>query len=666
MKKMQIALTLAAFLAVTAQSPTATAALLSLADSPIFLLTSVEPNIMLTFDDSGSMSWGYAPDSLDDGVNFNPSTGTNNINLRSVYRGCSSRVNTIYYNPAVTYSPPVRDDGTSYPNASFTAAWMNGYNTTTGSAVNLNTSYRMTWTTNTSSTNSTGTSAGTIAACGTGTTSGQQAYYFVFDTTLAGTGSGALVCPNPADDRYDGCYRRVNVASTSAEAQNFANWYQYYRTRVLLAKTAAGRAFLNLSDNVRLGYQRLNTCNSAFGTAPSGTCPGTVVTKYDTTGRSTFFTWLYNSGAQSGTPLIPATVRAGTYLSTSNSHSPWAQDPGNSIGTEYSCRQNFHIAFTDGYWNSGGGVGGNRDNSSVTFPNHADTALYNPGTYNPAGLPATRRIYPDANSDFLADNAFYYWSRDARNDLDNDVPQYIVERTGTNDEQFYHPENDPATWQHLVNFTVGLGLPGILTYSADQTVDDYKSLLDGSKTWPTGSASFDGPHKTDDLWHAAVNSRGRYFSAANPNELVDAFTQVLNAISARNGSGAALAANAGSVGTNTQIYQARFNSSDWTGSLYAVSLDLDGNPVQPPLWDAAIKLSGDNSTAGQHFNTGREIITFHSGTRQGEPFRWGNISAAQQTELNKTPTGTADTEGPDRLNYLRGETVNEGTGNNYR
>jgi type IV pilus assembly protein PilY1 len=62
-------------------------------------------------------------------------------------------------------------------------------------------------------------------------------------------------------------------------------------------------------------------------------------------------------------------------------------------------------------------------------------------------------------------------------------------------------------------------------------------------------------------------------------------------------------------------------------------------------------------------------VLTHNGT-QGVPFRWANMTAAMQTELNKNGQGIADAAGSEqgqaRLEYLRGSAANEGTGNNYR
>ncbi len=119
------ALALAASLAL----PLASLAAITLATAPLANATtsSVLPNLMFMLDDSGSMDWDYMPD---DAKNFSGKYGFN-----------SSHCNGVYYNPNITYTPPVYSDGTSYPNSSFTNAWQDGYNQATGGTDNLNTTF---------------------------------------------------------------------------------------------------------------------------------------------------------------------------------------------------------------------------------------------------------------------------------------------------------------------------------------------------------------------------------------------------------------------------------------------------------------------------------------------------------------------------------------------
>ena len=120
------ALMLAASLALP---PAAQAASLTLATAPLATSTTstVLPNVMFMLDDSGSMDWDYMPD---DSKNFAGNYGFN-----------SAQCNGIAYNPNITYTPPLKSDGTSYSNSSFSSAWNNGYNPTGEGTVNLNTQF---------------------------------------------------------------------------------------------------------------------------------------------------------------------------------------------------------------------------------------------------------------------------------------------------------------------------------------------------------------------------------------------------------------------------------------------------------------------------------------------------------------------------------------------
>jgi len=584
---------------------------LNLSNVPLPLLNSVAPNIIFTVDDSGSMAWAYMPDGIS-GISGNA-------------RGCSSELNKIYYDPTRTYDPPVTESGTplNATPATFSAAYIDGFNTGTGT-VDLGTNYRPSW----SGLTSYGTCGQTVPSA---------AFYFTYSTA----------CGNP---NSDACYTKVTVTAASTEAQNFANWYSYYRNRNMLAKTAAGRAFSKVGTDVRLAYQRINSCTQLGVNPPSvAACTGSYVKQFTGANRSTFFTWLYSSGASGSTPLVQAFERAGAYVQTSNVNSPWAESPGVTIGTEHSCRQNFHIAFTDGLWNGGSSAFGNVDNTSVaSLPTYTGGTVTNPGSYTP-GSPSSRRIFADTNSGYLADVAFKYWIEDARPTLTNDVPQHITDTTGSNAEQFWNPRNDPAMWQHLVNFTVGMGIVGNRNFEGD-----YNSLLNGSLAW--------GNNVVDDLWHAAVNSRGQYFNATNASTLADSLSSIINDIGSRSGSGAGAAGNGAQLTTESQVFVSKYFTSGWAGQLLSYSINpTDGTVSATPNWDAAEKLRTQN------WDTGRKILTFNPVTNQGKPFRWSDLNPTQQGYLDINPaTLVNDGQGSARLEYLRGSSLNEGTGNDYR
>jgi Tfp pilus tip-associated adhesin PilY1 len=120
---LKLALTLSLALPLPSLATSVTLASSPLANSST---TTVSPNMMFMLDDSGSMAWDYMPD--------------NALNFSGYYGFESNHCNGVYYNPTITYTPPVTSTGVSYPNSAFTAAWNNGYNTGAGT-VNLNTQF---------------------------------------------------------------------------------------------------------------------------------------------------------------------------------------------------------------------------------------------------------------------------------------------------------------------------------------------------------------------------------------------------------------------------------------------------------------------------------------------------------------------------------------------
>ena len=46
--------------------------------------------------------------------------------------------------------------------------------------------------------------------------------------------------------------------STVAEKTNYANWYSYYRKRILMMKSASGRAFDTVDDKYRVGFSTIS------------------------------------------------------------------------------------------------------------------------------------------------------------------------------------------------------------------------------------------------------------------------------------------------------------------------------------------------------------------------------------------------------------------------
>ena len=122
---------------------------------------------------------------------------------------------------------------------------------------------------------------------------------------------------------------------------NFANWYSYYRTRMLMMKTATGHAFSGLNNTYRVGLMKI-----------SQTAPVVALETFEGAQRTNWYSQLYGTTVSGSTPLRRSLSDAGRYYA--------GKLTGYAAGTatdpiQYSCQQNFTILSTDGYWNAGDG-----------------------------------------------------------------------------------------------------------------------------------------------------------------------------------------------------------------------------------------------------------------------------------------------------------------------
>lgn len=217
-----------------------------------------------------------------------------------------------------------------------------------------------------------------------------------------------------------------------------------------------------------------------------------------------------------------------------------------------------------------------------------------------------------------------------------DVCRNNVSSSGTGSE------DDRANWQHMTTFTMGLGLSGTIPYSDTYKTDTsgaFQELRSGLRNWPIPSA--DDPTALDDLWHAAVNGRGQYFSASNPNAVVSGLTKALSGITARVASAAAAAtSNLEPVAGDNFAYTAKYVTQQWVGELEAKEIDLVSGEIKgAPVWSAQAKLDQKTSNACDT----RAIKLFRSGgTNNLVDFKWntdacdvsGNPAGAPVTTLN--------------------------------
>ncbi|MBA3625294.1 MAG: PQQ-binding-like beta-propeller repeat protein [Methylibium sp.] len=150
-------------------------------------------------------------------------------------------------------------------------------------------------------------------------------------------------------------------------------------------------------------------------------------------------------------------------------------------------------------------------------------------------------------------------------------------------------------------------MPGKLAYDPNyefQTSGDYFEIKNGTKAWPDPYASATGGERIDDLWHAAVNGRGRYYSADNPNSLATSLTGALNSIESSKGSGtSASASNLRPVAGDNAIFIASYYSGSWDGDVKAQTVNPTTGIIDSTvLWNARVQVTGQSpSTRNLYF-----------------------------------------------------------------
>jgi len=616
----------------TSLSAQAATEILYPSQKPLSLTEGVPPNLLVTLDDSGSMAWAYTPDAISE--------------KRETRAGRSNVYNANYYDPDTVYKTPkkityvggqIKVADYEYglgKDLYFTKAPRDGFSGSKSNDVNLDTNYLIQWGNN-SFKSGCNSNVATNNQCKT-------AHYFKYNQSAA--------CPAPPSvSGNDSCYTYVKV--TGAEQQrNFTIWYSFYRNRNLATRSAANLAFYTMPDNVRLTWGALTSCD--IGNNSGGTCYNNKMARFTGQHRVNFFKWLDTFGASGGTPLHAAMYRAGEFVKGETSDK--------SV-----CRANYHVLMTDGMWNGRKNDKEDADSTAKTLPDGTAYSGIKAPYWDGHDTANTKKT--------LADSAFYYWANDLRSDLDDKIAPYMPIKTGSPSDDYWDPRNNPATWQHMVNFTVGLGLSNSLTLTGAPNwktkdddgnpilsptfanIDELKGLGSNGLKWPAVTA--DSASTIYDLWHAAINSRGEFFSADSPDSLVQAFTQIIERISGRNTTGSSPAINSGVGDDGTgYAFQASYAADqNWAGNLIATKKSLtQGVVASEEIWNAQSLLNGKNESV-------RNIkIAKDSGLVD---FKWNNLTAAQKTALNRDHIlgDIVDSLGTKRLSFLRGDRTDETT-----
>lgn len=486
--------------------------------SPLIVSEPLPPNIVLMYDDSGSMGYNYLYDPLNTGNRtFQDALG-----------------NALYYDPRVEYNLPPKANGSLYPKPTFPKGFSDPFRSP-GTEHTIVNQWRY-----------------------SETQDDDRAFKYIHPVTK----QVHYVAEN-CSEFGSNCTTDANVQ------QNVANWYSYYRDRDLAAKSGIFSAFSDISPSFRVGFGSINNRGSSYITDNFDTSrrfqkEGKWLAGVERFGkqsevgsgvqREKFWGWLSDVRSSGSTPLRKSLKAVGEYYK--DEKQPWESgyDDGSTYSSEiYSCRPSFTILLSDGEWNSSDPGVGNADNGE-------------PKPFNGAG-----------QSDYLADVALHYWKTDLRSTMKNDVP--VTDR-------------DEANWQHMSTFTVGLGVEPKLANDGGGSMAD---IFNWARTGSPGSIDTNafnwGSNKIADFAHAAVNGRGDFFSARNPQQFADGLRQALAAIAATPGAGSSPSFSGGETLTsNTRQYTASYMTGSWTGELKAVGYDKVTDTFSVDPWRASSQL----------------------------------------------------------------------------
>jgi len=386
------------------------------------------------------------------------------------------------------------------------------------------------------------------------------------------------------------------------EKTNIANWYQYYRKRLHVAKAALS-ILIDQNPLYRYGLGILNYQNPAV--SPLRDLFLRIADPNDLDQSQDYidhnedllqglfdFKWWE---AIARTPTRVGLIDAGTYFENgfANAPSPIA----------FACQRNFTLLVTDGFW----------DNASERFaPNVGDKD-------------------GDGISDTLADIAKNYYDTDL-----SGLPDIVPTDSFDDNPQ-----------QHMNTFGIAFGVEGNLVDTDD---DGWPNpALTESDIWggnPTivGASS----EKIDDLWHAAWNSRAGFYSVRDPAELIEALEEILKDISNVTASGNTVSTSTSVLQSGkTFVYQASFNSGDWSGILNQVPVLDDGNLDFANAISMTEKLD-------QGLHTDRKILSYNPTDQDGFVLPETLTQASSLLDQDQIDAFGSDGKQDARYEFIRG------------
>ena len=487
-------------------------------------------------------------------------------------------------------------------------------------------------------------------------------------------GGNDTACVGTAPNQY--CiYKGNSVGSSCVEIPGYGPSNLAVSSRMYACKppvtggvagnqlTTTNQAYTQVQTGVVTTRQAVATTSTSSVTTTNGVSAPAIVTTSTTTSTVAGY---------------PQTVMAADNPGINTDDPPTGSPPWATVSTTTACTAGA-VAGT------GAATSGTVVNANVGSASTPTTIL----TVGPTqGTPVVTSSSTGGNLDTLADVAEYYYATDLRDStLSNCTGVPIPPAASGLDVCGSTTTADLL--QRMVTFTLGLGASGQMQYSStysNATSGDYFDVKNGtaangssicvwqssgSCNWPAPAS--DSQMNIDDLWHAAVNGRGQYFSATSPASLSSGLSSALAGVNAQLGSSAAATTSNPNVTSGDNfVFSTTFETVNWDGELVRNQLDLVTGVVSSVNdWTAQAQLET---------NASRTIYMFDAAqTSKLAAFNWANVSAdATKTTYFQKPAiagltqfcaagatclAAADqtlAEGQNLVQYIRGVRTNEG------
>lgn len=476
-------------------------------------------------------------------------------------------------------------------------------------------------------------------------------------------------------------------------------------------------------NRIRLAWQAMHNNGGADGADSLTAGATNSIKPFQGAHRTAFNTFVDSLTSSSGTPSLRMMRQAFNYGRTAaGANSPWNTNPGSSTTEYLSCRRMYHVFLTDGAWNSQSNTNdaisssGKGDSKTTTLPDNTEYSITSNNTR------VYRDSFGDgvANSAAtLADWAFKSWATDLQDGtsstrtMTNNV-RPLIRKVGNETfststcsaasncnvtPEFWNPRNNPATWQHITTYTIGFGLgavnwpyrkvsPSDGNYYTSTTAaeinarvtpadwdynntgldpygGDLARLIQGELQWPdvkpgdTSANSNEQAQRTTDLWHAAVNGRGKYFPVKTADGLTAAFQDILNTVIADTSTPlVSIATSSSYLRSGLSAYIAGYNADKYAGSFSARPIDsTTGNIGATETWNAATRLDAISASD----LASRLVLSYNGTSGINWSVAFSSLPSAHQTALKTNSSGgtDSDTVGANRQAYIRGDRTKE-------